>query len=134
LDEQLETPLPATALAGVDAREFLRAALNTWSLDGFGAVTELLATELVENAVLHAEGSLTLRVAADGERIRVEVDDSDSGEPVFRISTAAREVAGASSLSMPSRLRGSERHDQGGKTVWFETDIATATNCLHGAH
>src|SRR5688572_9385124 len=81
-NEWLETQLPATAVAAAEARGFLRAVLETWALDGLGDVTELLATELVTNALRHAGGPVTLRVAADADRIRVEVDDPVRTEPV----------------------------------------------------
>ncbi len=51
--EKIETSFPSTPSTPSSVRAFLRAALQTWELDGFGAVTELLSDELATNVVRH---------------------------------------------------------------------------------
>ena len=60
--EAVETQLPSSVSSPQLARAFLRSTLETWKLDGFGEVTELLATELVANVVTHVGAPMTLRV------------------------------------------------------------------------
>jgi anti-sigma regulatory factor (Ser/Thr protein kinase) len=133
MDEWLETRLPATALAAAEARGFLRAALETWALDGFGEVTELLTTELVTNAVIHVgREPIVLRVGADTERIRVEVHDPGSSAPIIRhvddTTLGGRGVLIVDSLA----TKWGTRHDDPiGKSVWFEIDVNTATDEVH---
>src|SRR6476660_4071120 len=50
-ERAVETQLPSLATSPGSARAFLRSALETWKLDGFGEVTELLTNELVGNVV-----------------------------------------------------------------------------------
>ena len=80
----VETQFPATAEAPQSARAFLRAALQTWQLDGFGEVTELLTDELVANVVRHVGSPMTLRATSEGATLRIEVDDPSTEAPVLR--------------------------------------------------
>jgi anti-sigma regulatory factor (Ser/Thr protein kinase) len=133
MDEWLETNLPATALAAAEARGFLRAALKTWALDGFGEVTELLATELVTNAVIHVgEDPIVLRVRADAERLRVEVHDRSTAEPVIRRGDDT--TVGGRGVRIVDALAtewGTLQEPPDGKSVWFELDVETATEEVH---
>ena len=79
----VETQFPATAEAPQSARAFLRAALETWKLDGFGEVTELLTDELVANVVRHVGSPMTLRATSEGATLRIEVDDPSTEAPVL---------------------------------------------------
>jgi anti-sigma regulatory factor (Ser/Thr protein kinase) len=126
MDERLETQLPGTTSAAAQARSFLRSALATWALDGFGEVTELLASELVTNSVVHVGGPLTLRVCATPERIRVEVDDRDATEPyVIAVGDESEHGRGVVIVDELASRWGSEHRVGGGKTVWFEIDLTT---------
>jgi|1186.fasta_scaffold75722_2 anti-sigma regulatory factor (Ser/Thr protein kinase) len=130
--EELETRLPASIIAAAEARGFLRAALETWALDGLGEVTELLATELVTNAVVHVGTPLTLRVQSRDGLIRVEVDDDASAGPVVRhVDTRIEHGRGAYIVDQLATRWGTEPRE-GGKTVWFEIDVVTATEEVHG--
>ncbi|MDQ6606117.1 MAG: ATP-binding protein [Actinomycetota bacterium] len=58
----------------------IAAANEALELDDAGLGTaKLLASELVTNAVLHGEGTITLRAALDDDRLLVEVIDQGSG-------------------------------------------------------
>ena len=129
----VETHFPATAEAPQSARSFLRAALQTWQLDGFGEVTELLADELVANVVRHVGSPMTLRATSEGATLRVEVDDPSTAAPVLQHpETHASSGRGILLVSILATQWGTEVHD-GGKTVWFEIDVSTATREVHGS-
>jgi anti-sigma regulatory factor (Ser/Thr protein kinase) len=133
MDEWLETHLPATALAAAEAREFLRAALKTWALDGLGDLTELLATELVTNAVAHVgEDPIVLRVRADAERLRVEVQDPGNDPPILRrVDDTTPGGRGVLIVDALASDWGTLQGPPGSKTVWFEIDVETATGEMH---
>jgi anti-sigma regulatory factor (Ser/Thr protein kinase) len=57
--------------------------MQTWQLDGFGEVTELLTDELVCNAVRHVGEPMTLRAIRQPGAIRIEVDDPSTVRPAL---------------------------------------------------
>jgi anti-sigma regulatory factor (Ser/Thr protein kinase) len=122
-------PIPA---AGTQARAFLRAALETWELDGLGEVTELLTDELVTNAVRHAGSEMTVRAKRRPSRIRVEVADASQDRPVV-MHPRPSELHGRGMLLVDALADdwGAELHDHG-KTVWFEIDARRASDEMHG--
>ena len=131
--DTIETQLPSSLDAPMMARAFLRAALETWRLDGFGEITELLASELVSNVVVHVGAPMTLRVSKGPSSIRVDVEDPSSMLPELRHPHVDEEHGrGVLFISELADDWGAERND-GGKTVWFELDTATATAEAHDA-
>jgi anti-sigma regulatory factor (Ser/Thr protein kinase) len=131
--ESVETQLPSTVTSPQLARAFLRATLETWKLDGFGDVTELLATELVANVVTHVGAPMTLRVRRGPSTMRVEIDDPSPEVPVVRHPDSADEHGrGVLLVDRLANAWGVESHRDDGKTVWFELDVSTATEEVHG--
>jgi anti-sigma regulatory factor (Ser/Thr protein kinase) len=127
----IETQLPSSLDAPMIARAFLRSALETWRLDGFGQITELLASELVSNVVVHVGSPMTLRISTGASSIRVDVEDRSSTLPELRHPDVDEEHGrGVLFVSELANDWGAERN-AGGKTVWFELDTATATVEAH---
>ena len=130
--ETVETQLPSVVTSPQLARAFLRATLETWKLDGFGGVTELLVSELVANVVTHVGAPMTLRVQRSPSTMRVEIDDPSSEVPVVRHPDAADEHGrGVLLVDQLSNAWGVDPRTDG-KTVWFELDVSTATEEVHG--
>ena len=129
--ETVETQLPSSARSPQMARAFLRSALQTWALDGFGDVTELLVTELVANVVTHVDAPMTVRAHRTESAVRVEIEDPREEVPVLRHPDAAEEHGrGVLLVDQLSNAWGVDVHP-GGKTVWFELDVSTATAEAH---
>ncbi|WP_405650381.1 SpoIIE family protein phosphatase [Streptomyces sp. NBC_00019] len=106
-----------------EARHMIRAAVRAWGARDRADEIELVADELVTNALMHTEGSaiVTLRVMAGSDRrLRVEVEDSSSALP-------RRREAGESGVSgrglllvdLLTDVWGVEARG-GGKCVWCE--------------
>jgi hypothetical protein len=114
------------------ARAFLRGALQTWKLDGFGQVTELLTDELVSNVVRHVGTPMTVRALCRPERIRVEVEDPNPEAPRLRHPSA--ETMDGRGIMLVDALAAAWGTDvrSDGKTVWFEIDVSTAGEEVHG--
>ena len=71
-----EIELPASTTTPKIAREIVRDCLAELGWDPVGSALELIASELVTNAVLHADpGSIVLRLSTNGHRARIEVED-----------------------------------------------------------
>jgi anti-sigma regulatory factor (Ser/Thr protein kinase) len=132
--EIVEMPLDAEASAPRRARAVLRDALKTWELDGLGEITELLASELVSNAVDHAGGAITLRVIARADRsvVRLEVDDLSPALPTVA-HPDQRSTTGRGMLIIDTLATdwGVVPHPDGGKTVWCEIDTTTTARDIH---
>jgi anti-sigma regulatory factor (Ser/Thr protein kinase) len=114
---------PAEPSAVAAARHEVRRRLDDAGLAHAAPLACLLTSELVTNAVCHARTSLTLTVDWDAERILVEVEDRDDGEPV--VAPEPREEPGGLGLlivaEMASRWGYRTRTGcSGGKVVWFE--------------
>jgi anti-sigma regulatory factor (Ser/Thr protein kinase) len=130
--ETVETHLPSNVNAPQLARAFLRTALETWQLDGFGDVTELLVSELVANVVTHVGTPMTLRVQRGAGTMRVEIDDPSTEAPVVRHPDAADEHGrGVLLVDQLANTWGVDQRSDG-KTVWFELDVSSAEAEVHG--
>ncbi|MFI5960719.1 SpoIIE family protein phosphatase [Streptomyces asoensis] len=106
-----------------EARHMIRAAVRTWGARDRSDEIELVADELITNALMHTEGAaiVTLRVLTGTEhRLRVEVEDSSSALP-------RRREAGESGVSGRGLMLVDLLADEwgveargGGKCVWCE--------------
>ena len=131
--EIFESQLPAIPTAPQLARGFLRSTLETWKLDGFGEITELLASELVSNAVVHVGHPMTIRICRQIDRIRVEVRDESRQLPSLETPDPTNEHGrGVFLVEALAANWGAEVDPEDGKTVWFELDTTTATVEAHG--
>jgi anti-sigma regulatory factor (Ser/Thr protein kinase) len=101
------------------ARAFVRTTLRTWGLQVFEHDAEVLASELVTNAVLHARTEMRLTLAAgDDGSLRVSVFDENPRLPI-----SAGALDGATSgrgLLLVENLADAWGVEQGpdGKIVW----------------
>ncbi|WP_448631185.1 ATP-binding protein [Cellulomonas soli] len=88
-------------------------------------VVELLAGEVVANAVVHGpeNGEVRVHVAVDPRRIRVAVSDDGGGVPVVgHPAPTAPSGRGLALVEALAETWGTVPRQGGGKTVWFEVD------------
>ncbi|MEU6553791.1 SpoIIE family protein phosphatase [Streptomyces sp. NPDC046915] len=108
------------------ARHMIRAAVRAWGIGERADEIELVADELITNALMHTEGSaiVTLRVLSGiDRRLRVEVEDSSSALP--RRRDAGESGVSGRGLLLVDRLAdawGVEARG-GGKCVWCEFTV-----------
>ncbi|MBO0830920.1 MAG: SpoIIE family protein phosphatase [Actinobacteria bacterium] len=109
-----------------DARKLVRRKLAGWGLDDMAFVAGLVVSELVTNAIRHAEGPIQLRLIRDRTLI-CEVSDGSSTAPHLRRARALDE--GGRGLLLVSQLteRWGTRQTEQGKTIWAEKSLE-ATN------
>lgn len=114
------TRLDPERTAARAARRFVRDALE--AEEEVLANVELLVSELVTNAVIHAAGAPQLDVHVTLAAVRVEVYDDDPRLPERRVPD--QEGPGGRGLLLLDRLasRWDAEHHLGGKVVWFEID------------
>lgn len=102
-------------------RRLLGRLLASWRLDHLvGGDVELVASELVNNAVVHAATPLTVIVRYLGDVVRVEVGDGSSELPLPRAATTD-EFSGRGLLIVDSLASAwGTLPTRAGKRVWFE--------------
>jgi anti-sigma regulatory factor (Ser/Thr protein kinase) len=129
--DMFETHLPSSPEAPQLARAFLRNALQTWQLDGFGEITELLTSELVTNVVVHVGSPITLRTFRNPDSLRIEVDDASTDPPVLE-HPGTGDDHGRGILLVDSLADGwGTDIGADGKRVWFELHTATGNEEAH---
>lgn len=108
------------------ARRFVIDAVHRLGMEQLCDVVELLASEIVTNAVLHAGTELHVRVLQAGGGIRIEVSDGAGGAPRQRHYSA--EAATGRGMGLVEALASDwgTTPRSGGKTVWFTVDAEGA--------
>ncbi len=112
--------LPSDAPSARQARRFVDETLRRWECDDLLDTVELLVSELVTNAVLHARSDVDISVQLLPDRVRIEVADQ-SPEGIRRRALTADGSSGRG-ISMVESLAlawGVSPH-RSGKAVWFE--------------
>ena len=122
--DRFEHSFACTSDTPTKVRTLLRNQLTTWAMDGFSKTAELLTSELVTNAIVHAHSPVTIRAFRSAKVLRVEVDDASTQPPLLR--RAQPWNAGGRGLVVVAALAsqwGTTPHPNG-KTVWFELDVS----------
>lgn len=111
--------LPSDATSARRARALVEQPLERWNLAHLLPTTQLLVSELVTNAIRHADGPRTLRLIQEGGLV-CEVHDRSAALP--RLRHAERDDERGRGLQIVSQLshRWGARRIAAGKVVWCE--------------
>lgn len=114
--------LPGDPAVVSRARTAVTERLAAWGLDELAFTTELVASELVTNAIRHATGPVQLRLLRDRALI-CEVYDGSGTSP--RLRRARTEDEGGRGLFLVAQLteRWGTRYTPEGKTIWTEQPL-----------
>jgi anti-sigma regulatory factor (Ser/Thr protein kinase) len=119
--------LPPSAAAAAEARQAvsdeLQSALGDLYDESLRDDALLLTSELVTNAVLHAQTGVSLSVATSDETVRVEVSDGAPVVPEPRVAEV--DELGGRGLALVEAIASDwgVRLAPPGKTVWFELRV-----------
>jgi len=118
-DHHISWTLPHELISAGQARALLRDPMERWKLHDLLPTTELLVSELVTNAIVYAEGDVTLRLVL-ARTLVCEVLDSSAALPRHR--RAASDDEHGHGLQVVSQLaqRWGARWTPEGKIVWCE--------------
>lgn len=107
------------------ARAFVTARLTEWELTDLLDVVVTITSELVTNAIMHADGPAVLRLHHDGTRLVIDVTDHGSAWPrVFDAGPDEEQHRGLAIVQAFSNRWGT-RATQEGKVVWAEITQGT---------
>ncbi|KRF34158.1 ATP-binding protein [Nocardioides sp. Soil805] len=121
----VDLALPAEPRTAARARRAVREALQGAGAAHLGDVAELVVSELVTNAVVHAGTPIGVRVVAEPTALRVEVQDGSDRMPVRRAwAETSGTGRGLRIVDEHADRWGVERTDAG-KVVWFEVGRPT---------
>ncbi|KOV69599.1 hypothetical protein ADL00_11445 [Streptomyces sp. AS58] len=123
-DDRMSTwDLPSDPAVVATARSLVQRQLEVWGLEETAFVTELVVSELVTNAIRHAEGPVRLRVIRDQDALICEVSDASTTAPHLRHARSGDE--GGRGLFLVAQLtrRWGTRFSGTGKTIWTEQGV-----------
>ncbi|AUA15777.1 SpoIIE family protein phosphatase [Streptomyces sp. SID8382] len=114
--------LPSDPAVVASARSLVIRQLAEWGLDELMTTTELIASELVTNAIRHGTGPIRLRLIRHDVLI-CEVADTSNTSPRLRHARTTDE--GGRGLFLVAQLtrRWGTRYTEGGKLIWAEQDL-----------
>lgn len=120
--------LPPDHAAAARARRFVGETLRAWGFESAIPDVELLVSELVTNAVLHARSASRVTVVHTDSTLRITVSDTSPTRPRMRdYGPGAVTGRGLLLVDRIARRWGVEPSSTG-KSVWFEVDALTATD------
>ncbi|MEU9383800.1 ATP-binding SpoIIE family protein phosphatase [Streptomyces sp. NPDC048279] len=112
--------LPADPAAVSAARKHVTAKMSTWGLEGATPTTVLIASELVTNAIRHAQPPVRLRLIRCATGLTCEVTDGSTTSPHLRRARTFDESGRGLFIVAQLTQRWGTRHHPQGKTIWAE--------------
>ena len=121
-DQHVTWKLASELTSARRARMLVRRRLRRWGLSELIPTAELLASELVTNAVRYAQGSIALRLVREGGLVCEVLDDSAA---LPRLRHAGDEDERGRGLQVVSQLaqHWGARRTPAGKVVWCELPL-----------
>jgi Histidine kinase-like ATPase domain len=108
------------------ARAFVGRVCTSWELEGVVDEATLVASELVTNAVVHAEGAAQIVVQRCADQLTISVRDGTDVPPMRRAATSWEESGrGLQLVDALACADGSYPRSGGGKVVWCSLRLPT---------
>ncbi|MFC5805144.1 SpoIIE family protein phosphatase [Streptomyces formicae] len=114
--------LPSDPAVVSTARSLVTHQLESWALDEAVFTTELIASELVTNAIRYAKAPVRLRLIRD-QVLTCEVSDGSSTAPRLRHARTTDEGGRGLLLVAQCSERWGTRYTGSGKTIWAEQSV-----------
>ncbi|MGW0086262.1 SpoIIE family protein phosphatase [Streptomyces sp. NPDC003393] len=126
--------LGADFAAVSEAREHVSQTLAEWGLEDTVPTTQLIASELVTNALRHARPPVRLRLILHGTGLTCEVSDGSTTSPhLGRARTFDESGRGLFIVAQLTRRWGT-RYDGNGKIIWAEEQLSASQDAHADGH
>jgi CheY-like chemotaxis protein/anti-sigma regulatory factor (Ser/Thr protein kinase) len=122
-DRELTIALPNDPTSPRRARRLVTKACEDWGCESVIDAALLVVTELVTNAVIHADSACDLRVRLRSGVLRLEVDDDGYGTPDLQPSSESDEHGRGLFLVSAMAMSWGIGPTPSGKTVWAELAV-----------
>jgi DNA-binding NarL/FixJ family response regulator len=119
---EVKAGLEADTASAAGARRFVDEVLQRWSCEDLLDDVQLLVSELVTNAVVHAGSDVEIAVRLLPDSVRIEVVDQAGGAPPLTPSTPDDDSESGRGLMLVETLASAWGVEplEHGKAVWFE--------------
>ncbi|MGW2937313.1 SpoIIE family protein phosphatase [Streptomyces sp. NPDC001156] len=126
--------LAADPAAVCEARKHVSQTLAEWGLKDTAPTTELIASELVTNAVRHACPPVRLSLILHGTGLTCEVSDGSNVSPHLQRARTLDESGRGLFIVAQLTHRWGTRHNGHGKTIWAEEQLQPANDTHTDGH
>lgn len=116
-------PVAREAASVGRTRRVLTTQLSSWGLHELTDTAQLLASELITNALRHAHGPIRVHLRVHDAFLRCEVEDADPTGPVPRTAGADAESGRGIELVVALAQTWGSDSTLTGKTTWFELPL-----------
>lgn len=122
---ELSTPVVADPAAVSATRKTLLRQLQAWGLDHLADDLQLIASELITNAVRYGKSPISVRLHTRGARVRIEVTDANPDDVPEQLDAGSSLTHGRGIPLIEALATnwGIDRYSHS-KTVWAELKIA----------
>ena len=117
---QLDFYLPCDPCTVGSVRAMLRRLAPAWAFSAIVDTVELIASELVTNALVHSQDHAWFSLALDDQVVRLTTVDASKEKPEPRIAGPDDESGRGLALVQALCFRFGVEHLDGGKRVWAE--------------
>jgi anti-sigma regulatory factor (Ser/Thr protein kinase) len=121
MSELFEVELPRDRGAARVARQLLAERFGTSLTAEELDTVRLLVSELINNAVLHGQGQITMKAEADGRQVRVDVIDDGTGFE-RHVRNTGFDALGGHGLQIVEAESSRWGISEGTTHVWFELE------------
>ncbi len=125
--------IPDDPTAVAHARDLAEHKLLSWGMEEATFTTELVVSELVTNAIRHADGPIQLRLIREPTALICEVSDNSSTSPHLRRARVFDESGRGLFIVAHLTERWGTRHGREGKTIWAELSSSPSPEGLLAA-
>ncbi|HKC29013.1 MAG TPA: ATP-binding protein [Jatrophihabitans sp.] len=130
---RVSADIPATVHGPAAARRVVDAVMRGWRLEPISPDAQLVASELVSNAIQHAPGgdSVELELLRHADSLRISLADGSALKPIVAALDHSRRRGRGMRIVEALASRWGADHRPGGKRVWVDLPLPRLPDVTH---